>query len=337
MKLDFEAIKSITCGAVRITEEKDGVHFFRFTQEQEDFYRGYKASFYQNTFSTSGIKLRFRTDSARLTLGATPSATCARSYFSFDLTVNGRLSGSLNNFDRLCLPSRYAKVVLPHMPEKKTFDLGQGEKEVCLYLPWNCKVALWELSLDDGAKVIPVKREKKLLCFGDSITQGYDALHPLCKYTTRLADEIGYEEYNKAIGGEIFVPGLAETREDFRPDLILASYGSNDWNRRKRATFEAACHGFYRNLSQSYPDTKIIAITPIWRKIWERPKPIGTFDVVEKTIFQVAEELPNVFPIRGFDFVPKDPQYFGDGTLHPNNTGFQFYFEGLKNFVLEHL
>ncbi|MBR2935419.1 MAG: hypothetical protein IKB79_07555, partial [Oscillospiraceae bacterium] len=38
-----------------------------------------------------------------------------------------------------------------------------------------------ELSLDDGATFIPAVPEKKVLFYGDSITQGMDCLHPNAK------------------------------------------------------------------------------------------------------------------------------------------------------------
>ena len=34
MKLDLDQIKAITAGAVRVQEEQDGIHFYRFTKEQ---------------------------------------------------------------------------------------------------------------------------------------------------------------------------------------------------------------------------------------------------------------------------------------------------------------
>ena len=39
MKLNFEQIKSITAGAVRMTEEDGAIRFFRFNEEQTELYR----------------------------------------------------------------------------------------------------------------------------------------------------------------------------------------------------------------------------------------------------------------------------------------------------------
>ena len=71
--------------------------------------------------------------------------------------------------------------------------------------------------------------KKRILCFGDSISQGYDALYPSNQYTPQLAKLLDAEEYNKAIGGEIFRPELALARDDFEPEYITVAYGTNDW------------------------------------------------------------------------------------------------------------
>ena len=36
MQLDFLQIKSIVTGATAVTEENDGIHFFRFTKSQAE-------------------------------------------------------------------------------------------------------------------------------------------------------------------------------------------------------------------------------------------------------------------------------------------------------------
>ena len=70
MQLTFSEIQAITTGAVRMTEEADGIHFYRFTAQQEEFYQKRKEEFYQKTFAASGVTLRFRTDSQKLSLAA---------------------------------------------------------------------------------------------------------------------------------------------------------------------------------------------------------------------------------------------------------------------------
>lgn len=67
--------------------------------------------------------------------------------------------------------------------------------------------------------------------------------------TARLADALGAEEVNKAIGGECFFPELAATKEDFQPEYITVAYGTNDWSRKLAEEFQTNCRAFcFKNL-----------------------------------------------------------------------------------------
>lgn len=325
MGMQFSQIQAITLGAARVEQHDNGIHFYRFTKQQEERYKERSADFYMKTFSTSGVGLRFRTDSRTLYLRVEIAPGCSRTYFSFDVYVDGTMVDNLDNFTGIELPHDYTKMPFPLGDFAGKFDLGEGEKEVCIYFPWSVQVALKELNLDDGAYAIPVKPAKKMLCLGDSITHGYDALRPSHKYISKLADSLNAEEHNKAIGGEIFWPGLAATREDFDPDYITVAYGTNDWNTCTREEFEDNCQAFYRNLRANYPDTPIYAITPIWRKDLEEARPFGVFRDVDALIRSQVADLENVTVIDGFNFVPHDAQYYADLFLHPNNQGFGAY------------
>ncbi len=333
MGMQFSQIQAITLGAARVEQHDNGIHFYRFTKQQEALYKERSEDFYMKTFSTSGVNLRFRTDSRTLYLRVEIAPGCGRTYFSFDVYVDGTMVDHLDNFTGVELPHDYTKVHFPLGDFAGKFDLGEGEKEVRIYFPWSVQVALKELSLDDGAYAIPVKPAKKMLCFGDSITHGYDALRPSHKYISKLADSLDAEEHNKAIGGEIFWPTLADTREDFNPDYITVAYGTNDWNKCTREAFEYNCQAFYRNLRANYPDTPIYAITPIWRKDMEESRPFGDFRSVDAIIRSQVAAFENVTVIDGFTFVPQDEHLYADLFLHPNDAGFGAYFEGLQSFL----
>ena len=337
MKLSLEQIKNITTGAVRVEEEKGKLRFFRFTDEQEALYK--KASmelnrpFYDRCAATAGIRLRFKTNSQTLRLAVEVLKCTSRRYFSFDLFVNGRAIGALDNFSEEELPQNYTEAELPLGRFSKEFMLGAGVKEVCIYFPWSVCPLLEEISLEEGALVEAVKPCKKLLAFGDSITQGYDALRPSMRYVAKLADRLGAEELNKGIGGEIFFPPLAELKEGFSPDYITVAYGTNDWGRQTQECFYSACKAFYEAISKNYPAAKIFAITPIWRADHTRTRDFGPFKRVEEIIGEAVSHLPNVTVLSGFDLVPKSEAYFADLRLHPNDKGFEYYAENLYNEI----
>jgi len=332
MQLNINQIKEITLGAANIFQGSDGIEFHRFTEKQEELYHKTNEIFWDRCFCTAGIKLLFRTDSKNLCLKIAASRTVdTRSYFSFDVFSDGRLVGYLDNFSDIDLPQdNYMWVDAPLGKFRKCFELGEGTKEVCIHFPWSVSALLSELSLDDGCFVETVKPKKKLLAFGDSITHGFDAYRPSNRYIAILADKLEAEEHNKAIGGERFFPELASLKDDFEPDYITVAYGTNDWNSgMSMEEFSDNCRLFYENLRKNHLNSKIIAITPIWRADMDMGDKFCRFKDMYNIIANIVKDINNVDVISGFDFVPHDEKYYGDLRLHPNDEGFGFYADSL--------
>ncbi|MBR3836866.1 MAG: SGNH/GDSL hydrolase family protein [Clostridia bacterium] len=328
MNLNLSQIRSITLGAARVTEKEDGFHFYRFTADQDVAYTK-DGVLTINTLTSAGVKFSFETESKTLGLkfNVTPRGT--RHYFSIDVFVNGKMVDDVHNFEEAVLPKKYTQHPLPTGDFSAEFDLGEGKKQVCVHLPWNMETVIQEMSLDDGASITPIRPAKKLLCFGDSISQGYDALHPSRRYTAQLAVIFGMEEYNKAIGGEKFFPLLATLPDDFTPDLITVAYGTNDWRHRDTETLEKTCREFYTNLRKTYPKSHIVAIAPLWRKICDREYDCGPFRELPKLFARAIEGIESITLVDAYDFIPPYSDYFADLTLHPNGAGYDRYTEGL--------
>lgn len=329
MELSLEQIRSITCGAISVGLSPEGVRFYRFTQEQYELYKHRKQASYLKALGTAGVKLSFRTDSTRLYLKALFEKTCLRTYFSVDIYVNGVYFGNIDNYSHLEIPTVYSTMEFDMGEYDGTFELGSGEKTVVIHLPWNAQVALQMLTLDDGATLEPVKPAKTLLAFGDSITHGFDALHPSRRYIARLADALNAQEYNKAVGGEFFWGVLGAAKDPIDPDYIVIAYGTNDWKYAKRELFIRESTSLIRNIRNNYPQAKIFVISPIWRKYHQAETAFSSFHEIDSLLRDAVQGVDNVTVIRGFDFVPKEGIFFGDGTLHPTDEGFLRYFESL--------
>ena len=336
MKLDFEKIKEISTGAVRVEREGEGVSFYRFTEKQQQIYKKRSADFYTKSFATAGVRLSFSTNSKTLTLRGVAVSASSRRYYSIDVFVNGRPAGYIDNFSAVDLPVMYTTVDLPLGGFSGEITLGEGDKEVTVYLPWSVSVRIDELSLDDGAYVYALERKKKLIAFGDSITHGYDALRPSNRYISKICDAIGAEEINKAIGGEVFWQELACEPDDVTPDYITVAYGTNDWNSASRESMKENSRGFFSALRENYPEAKIFAITPIWRKDYTEERKYGDFLSVDSDLREATDGL-SITVVGGFDFVPKDEKYFADLRLHPNDEGFEYYFNNLLAAIKENI
>jgi len=332
-KLSLQELQSVATGAVRIVQEQEDVHFYRFTEEQQWLYweRDPEVGWIR-TFATSGVKLRFRTNSEYLRIQTVVSAGSSRTLFLFDIFVDGNLVDTLGNDTEHTTAYDFPEVAYPLGTFEKQVFLGEGDKEVCVHFPWSVHAAIREMAVDDGAYVEPVKWKHKLLCYGDSISHGYDTLHPSRSFVQQLARWLDAEELNKAIGGEVFFPGLLDTEENFDPDYILVAYGTNNWTFTSREVFETDCWSFYRKVRDKYPEATIIALTPIWRKDMQDEMEFGDFSGVEEGIREAVKDLENIVLVSGFDLVPQDEKLFSDG-LHPTDEGFAYYFENFRRNV----
>lgn len=320
MKLSFEQIKAIAQGVAYVDQKEEGIQFHRFTAEQEKGYDG--SEFHPKQYATAGVRLNFKTDSKSLFMKVLTSKGSSRKFFAHDVLVDGKYIGSLKN---------KTEDIFGEFEEN--FELGEGTKEVCIHMPWSVCSIVKELSLDDGSFVEPVKKAKKVIIFGDSITQGYDAVNPINRYAANLADALDAEELNKAIGGEKFCPWLAEMRDDIEPDYISVAYGTNHWHRASSEEFRAICEEFYDKLVVSYPNAKIFALTPIWRKDRTDITRFKSFEEIGEIICDVVKKYDNVTCISGRNFVPEDENLFSDLYLHPNDAGFKYYSEGIRKAI----
>lgn len=322
MYVTYEQICSVVQGVTRVEQKEDGMHFHRFTEAQEKQYD--ISEFHPKQYATAGVRLHFKTDSKSLYMKVLTSKATSNEFFTHDVKVDGELVGTLKN-EKDTLYGEF----------KKTFELGEGIKDVCIYFPWSVCSVLQELILEDGSMIQPVKRNKKIIVFGDSITQGYMALNPSNRYAANLADALDAEEINKGIGGERFCPWLAKLKDDIEPDYISVAYGTNDWKHSTKEAFAELCKGFYENLVKNYPNVMTFAITPIWRKDYTEITCFKSFEEIENIIEDVTKQYDNVICISGRHFIPEDETLFSDLYLHPNDEGFKYYSESIINALLE--
>ena len=335
MKLTFDQIKSITRGAAWLEELGGQVRFHRFTEEQEALYLEYNGGFFEKCFATTGIVLRFRTDSVKMRIRATVLKATSRAYFSVDILKDGEVLGYLDNFSGADVSGDYTIKGFPFGSFMKDFALGEGLKTIEIHLPWSSDLRLDALELEIGALVEPVARPHTLMTFGDSITQGYDALRPMNCYTVKLAELLCADEINKSIGGERFFPALASCKDPEAPDYISVAYGTNDWGVGTWKEFSKNCPAFYKKLREAYPEAKIIALAPVWRKDMNEVRKCCDFLKIGEVIRDAVKDIPDAVFIDCFDMIPRDEKYFADFRLHPNDEGFRHYSENLCAKVRE--
>lgn len=321
MKLSLDEIRGIACGAARVESVGECIGLFRFAKEQEDLYREKSwPSFYERTFATAGISLEFDTDSENLSLSVEVSVACGYRWFTHSIFVDDKRIGEVSGF----------------VPENETstasgsFSLGKGMKRVRIVFPWNECSRITALELDDDSLVRPVKKKRKALIFGDSITQGYTTWFPENSYASRISRWLDANMINKGIGGESYWPELAGAADGFQPDIILIAYGANDWNARTEEEFAINSKEFCLRLRNAYPQAKIVVLTPIWMKTREeKQEDRWPFENLVSHLKALENFVENLTVIEGTEFVPCDLACFVEDRVHPNDVGFGYYAQAL--------
>ena len=323
MKLTLEQLESAVVGAAYVSAEDGMVRLHRFTQAQEEMYRQTNADHYLRTSATAGVVLEFDTDSRYLDLSVAVCQGSSRLWFVHSIFVNGqsigRLTGSLTPQELCYTGGRWF--------------LGDGQKRVKILFPWSAGSMIRSLELDDGASFTPVEKSGKILIFGDSITQSYDAALPEDAYASIVANALNANCINKAIGGEVFRPELAALPDEGDVELISVAYGTNDWNGRTPEQWKHNARAFYTQLRKNYPEARILVLAPVWRGDWQSDKPGGEFRQVAKILEEIAGQIGNALFVDCFDFIPHDPAYFSPDVLHPNSDGFRCYGKGLLDVL----
>lgn len=324
MKLNLEQITKITLGAVSVKEDKGVFSFYRFSPEEA------KATDQSNAKCTAGIELNFQTDATALNLSVdilredTP-----RSFFAVDVFCDGEFAGSIQNIkDEDCVGD-YANEEYTIGSFDGNFDFPSDEKNIRIVLPHSKICRITDIELANATFIKPVKKSKLMLAFGDSITQGYDSLHPVNTYAMRLSAALDAELINKGIGGECFKREIAETAEIIDADLITVAYGINDYTVYTQEEFTKNCKGFISVLAQKYKNTPIYVITPIWTTLRGKKYKFGDVADVDRIISNICADFDNIKVVHGWDLVPHEEKHFGDLYLHPNDNGFEHYFKNL--------
>lgn len=323
MNLTFEDFKRITTGAVSITQEDGFICFHRFSQAPEIYFPE-DVSFQAKVTATSSVKLEFITDARQISFAYLSTQASSRQLFFFDLYVNGALAATHGQAD--------ADV---RLTGEFSFDLPQGEKHITLYFPNLFAMRVKNFTLADASFLRPAPRRYKLLAFGDSITQGYDAARPSLSYANRMALHLGADLINKGIGGDVFHPELIDDF-DLKPDIVTVAYGTNDWSHGDRDSLIRNAGTFLTKLRSTYPDAKIFVITPIWRRDNDRITDCGKFEQVGPAIRGICQTLPGLCVIDGFTLGAHLAELLSD-HVHPNDIGHMLYGANLAAQIAKHL
>ena len=314
MKLRSSELSKIVHNVLNYSFDEKGVlHFHRFSEKQRQTYAQESADWVIKTRSSASATFDFITDSDYITLKFDLYPGSSQKYGSIDLYVDGVFHAS--------------RIAEDLSVKLAGFPLPPGHHRVTVYFPWSAETVVNEVELSEGASILPVEKSCRLMCFGDSITQGYISEYTSLSYVNQAARALNAEVVNQGIGGYVFNEAVIDQSICcFKPDIITVAYGTNDYSRNETAADYAERSGRYiQKLAKLFPDTPIVGILPIYRNDQNHNarKLYRTYslDDARQILRSHYEALPNGFVLEETG-IPHLPQVYAADFLHPNDLGF---------------
>ena len=261
--------------------------------------------------ASAGVCLGFRTDAEELIVPFRLGPGSSQDFYSFELYTDGVLAGSTAG-----LLSKTPSGALQ-------FSLPEGSKDLLLCLPNLERTFLSGAKLKGASFAVPLPGKKRLLCLGDSITQGYLAhTHSSC-YASRLARLLDAELLNQGVGAECFRAETLDSGLPFRPDLVTIAFGTNDWSTRTPDVFALEAEKYLEEAARLFAGSRIAVITPLFRTDEGRHSSFPDWPLAKarKTLEEIVSRTPGLTLIPGETLLPKDASLLED-HVHPNDKGF---------------
>ncbi len=319
MRLTDEQIKKITKGVCAVEQEEGYWRFLRFQKEVLTELSVIGEEKRIQSLVPSGVRFDFYTDSTELKIGVKTNYITG----NFELWVDGLLTDVAGASDSDAECEKYVE-----------FKMNGGKKHIVLYFPTYGIARLSSVELSDNAWFEPCEEKPLAVFFGDSITQGYTTHWSSLNYVARLSRKMNMDFHNFGISGDIFNTVVTKASLSRKPEYVFASYGTNDWKEGKGFPSEIKknMRDFFVRICSKYPESRIIDILPIWRADADNGYPFK-FAELSVLMREVLREFKTVEVIDGLTLVPHVPALFADRSLHPNETGFEFYADGIFNYL----
>lgn len=327
MKLNTSQLSKIIHNVMSYSIDENGkLHFHRFSEKQREVYALEAQDWAMKTLSSASVTFDFITDSDFIALKFDLFPGSSQKWGSIDLYIDGVF---------------YANRYEDDLSIKLTgFELPAGQHRVTVYFPWSAQTVVSEVHLSDGAFIIPVEKDMKMLCFGDSITQGYTSKYTSLSYVNQTARALDAEVVNQGIGGYYFNEAtIDKSILSYNPDIITVAYGTNDYSRYETAEEYAEHTGRYiKKLAELFPNTKILGILPIYRndqnhqvrKLYRN----YSLDDARAILRGHYEACPNGYVLEETG-IPHIPQAYAPDFLHPNEFGFSLMSQGVIRKIQE--
>lgn len=304
--------------------------FSRFTEEQIADYGLDGEAFPVRCIASANVTLEFVTDSDWLGIEFEAGRGSSQPFYTLDLLVDGTLYDYRRKED-------FGRIGV-------LFDLPEGTHTVCVFLPWSASLKVVSMAVQDNAVIRAVpEKKRRIITLGDSITQGYIAVHPSNTWVGKMTRDLNAEVLNLGVGGYGFYTNSLNHPITWPADLVIEAYGTNDYSRdNTKATYRLCAQQYFSRLESLFPDTPILVILPLYRneeknRFRERTRDY-TLEDARQLLRDIAAGYSNMH-IMETAYFPHPLDFFAPDWLHPNDQGFLVHGERVVKEVralLEH-
>lgn len=203
-----------------------------------------------------------------------------------------------------------------------TVSFSTGEpRDIELIAAYGTSVDFLGVDLEATATITALnpRPSTKLVCMGDSITQGFWASDVVETWPFLLAVDRGYEIVNVGYGGRRCTPSDAAVATAVAPSVATYLIGYNDFSAQvPLAAFKANYIAFVQRFRAGAPFAKLYCITPLWSI---NTKPL-TLEMYRQQIRDALTELGDSLNVlvEGTSLTSGPSSFNADG-VHPNNQG----------------
>ena len=300
MNLDKKTIENYFSGYLEAEFENGYYFLYRFGIEQRSFYTK-EGGFYGNqSHYQAGIKINVD--------------NCTE--ISFDFVIRSEGTEEIS-FGAVYADGREENYRFDSSIQKAVFSF-KGES-VNVYFPYNARIGIKNIEICGD---IPMKTERNILSFGDSITQGYMITEAALAYPSVLGRAFKADVYNFGIGGYFIRSGILNELDKLpRPWIITFAYGTNDWHFEQ--DYKKELPDIFRRIHNKYPDTPVFVILPITRRNESMRRSSGFLENVRNDLEDEAAKYHNFYVISSGKKLDAGAHLFDDG-IHPNNDGMRY-------------
>ena len=225
------------------------IGFSRFTEEQLMFYSNHSDSHFVASHSSAGIYLDFITDEPEIS-------------FQYRMYRERGIELLNSGFDIWEDDKFGAHIAVCDTTDDVTVSYRRNNiksSRIRIYFPNGNDLLMDNFSI---GQVEPVtKRNKRIIFYGDSITQSAYIATPSLSWYVPMAEYLEAEYINRGIGSMIFDENSLPASDPIQPDIIIVEYGANDLNKRPdqqtallaaRAWLENAVFGVFKIIKYGF-------------------------------------------------------------------------------------